>query len=381
MKRTSLMTATASLPVMSLVSRPCVTRAVLRLVVVVFSLLATGFTIWPSIHAATDPPPASGTDLRDGDLVIVRGTPHLFLVRDGTVHWLADTRVAADQQIVWERQVHVEPAQVLLWDQQGMLGDPLLSFPLVREEPAPPGQTCCPVYVVRQEVDDPQPRLYWVRDLLDLEVLGITSQNYGSFVVDSATFRDRFGLDPALLERTEFRGIGAGSLTAWPPRVGADVSFATPARWQVYGSGPDFQLPGQSLVTSLYRTDGGLAFLWITALREADYPGETAEGVLRMTLAADAKTARSLNSADLGWPLTATDLAARARPLALGGGSGAVVEYRWDGLDGSQIFQRVAAVKRGNVLWTVQYWTLTARDFATFLPDVESILASMSFSY
>ena len=157
------------------------------------------------------------SDYQHGDLVAVSGSPHLYLVSSGSVCWLADTRAAAQQAINWGRRHEVAVDQLESWRSSGVLGDPFLSFPLVRQEPPPAGMTCCPMYLAKQETEEPQPRLLWIKNLRDVELFGITTQNYGRFVVEAPQFQDQHGHDVNALVRADLEPLTTALAAVAPP--------------------------------------------------------------------------------------------------------------------------------------------------------------------
>lgn len=220
----------------------------------------------------------------DGDLVAISGTPHLYLVNDGKLRWLADTRAAAQLTINWVWRHEVTAAQLDTWRTTGLLGDPLLSFPLVRQDPPPPGVACCPIYLVKQESDDAQPMLFRINSRRDIELFGITTQNYQQLVVEALQFQEQYGYavsdlaqadlapltpapaatpTPEIATATEVPLASATpipnkrvSLTL-PPNyavaaTGIHISLTLPPRWRELTSAPKWRLSGQRLVTSFY---------------------------------------------------------------------------------------------------------------------------------
>ena len=155
----------------------------------------------------------------------------------------------------------------------GLLGDPYLSFPLVRADPPPAGVACCPIYLVKQDTDQPQPTLFWIKSLSDVELFGITGQNYEQFVVGVPQFQEQYDYVVSDLPRADLAPLppttpvvtsppvaGAsdeGHLGSFPPYPYVHLGFTLPPGWTMFTGAPSWRLSGQTLVTSLYPTAPG----------------------------------------------------------------------------------------------------------------------------
>ena len=85
-------------------------------------------------------------------------------------------------------------------------GDPFLSAGLVKIGD--------PIYLAKWETTDATPRLLHVQSIADVEVFGISAQNYGSFVLDRPDWEHRYGFAIAKRQHGERKSAVAAS-----PRV------------------------------------------------------------------------------------------------------------------------------------------------------------------
>jgi hypothetical protein len=56
---------------------------------------------------------------------------------------------------------------------------------------------------VKWETGWPQPKLLHIQTMADLELCGITADNYGKFVLDKAQWEEKYGISAETLERAE----------------------------------------------------------------------------------------------------------------------------------------------------------------------------------
>ena len=126
-----------------------------------------------------------------GAVVALQGTPHLWIADEqGGLHWAGDTRALAGRHVRWDNRIEVTLAQL-----QGLhRGDPWLSAGLLKAGD--------PIYLVKWETEWPQPRLLHIQSIADVELFGINGSNYGNFVLDLATWEQRFDLSAAGLQRS-----------------------------------------------------------------------------------------------------------------------------------------------------------------------------------
>ena len=131
-------------------------------------------------------PPA----LSPGTVVALQGTPHLWIAGDqGHLHWGGDTRALTGKHIAWSQRIAVTITQLRAL----ALGDPWLSTGLLKDGD--------PIYLVKWETEWPLPKLYHIQSIADVELFGINASNYGRYVLDKATWEQRYGLDADTLER------------------------------------------------------------------------------------------------------------------------------------------------------------------------------------
>ena len=165
-----------------------------------------------------------------GAVVALQGTPHLWIADEqGGLHWAGDTRALAGRHVRWDNRIEVTLAQL-----QGLhRGDPWLSAGLLKDGD--------PIYLVKWETEWPQPRLLHIQSIADVELFGINGSNYGNFVLDLATWEQRFGLSAAGLPRATLPAA-----TAPPTPTATPVPTATSE-------------PGTSLVIRYSGLDWGRA--------------------------------------------------------------------------------------------------------------------------
>ncbi|MAG37656.1 MAG: hypothetical protein CL878_15585 [Dehalococcoidia bacterium] len=356
-----------------------------------------------SLTAAT---PALPDGYQEGDLVAFSGTPHLYVVSGGYIRWLADTRAAAQQAINWGQRHDVTISQLETWQATGLLGDPFLSFPLVREDPPPAGVACCPMHLVKQETDDPQPRLFWIKNLRDVELFGITTQNYGQFVAEVPQFRAQHGHEVSALARADLEPLttttatsvvsaaaaaptpaavadaaDVGHLGSFPPKPHEHLGFTLPPGWETFTGARAWRLSGQTLVTSLYPRNI-TAILWVTALPGGDYPNETPKGMIRKALEIDKSYWQYTHLApDRDWPLTTDEILAATEDLTIAGVPATSAEYQTRTRTGGQTNWRLIALRRGNVFWLFEVQAIDQGTIRGYQSDLDKFFASVSFNY
>ena len=125
-----------------------------------------------------------------GAVIALQGTPHLWIADEqGVLHWAGDTRALAGKHVRWDNRIEVTLAQL-----QGLhRGDPWLSAGLLKDGD--------PIYLVKWETEWPQPRLFHIQSIADVELFGINGTNYDNFALDRATWEQRFGISAAGLPR------------------------------------------------------------------------------------------------------------------------------------------------------------------------------------
>ncbi len=145
-----------------------------------------------------------------GSVVQLVGTPHLFIVDDqGVLHWGGDTRALAGRTIDWSDECELGLATL----QQTRRGDPWLSsgLPQVGE----------PIYLSKWEDTDPSPTLLHIQSIADLELFGINAANYGNFVLQRATYEQRYGFPVGTLRVGPLASTAA---FAWSTQQQADYA-------------------------------------------------------------------------------------------------------------------------------------------------------------
>lgn len=175
-------------------------------VLTLFACLATVF-LAPSAYAL--PPQQSYTP---GDVVALRGTPHLWIAGDdGALHWAGDTRALANRPVNWSSRRELSLDEL----RAQRRGDPYLSAGLLKEGD--------PIYLVKWESDQSAPTLLQIQSIPDVELFGINGSNYGAFVLDRNAWQGRFGLNFDALTR------GTLAPAVAPPATPTPAVTATPA--------------------------------------------------------------------------------------------------------------------------------------------------------
>ena len=129
--------------------------------------------------------------LTPGSVIGLSGTPHLWIVdEEGRVHWAGDTRALEGHIVLWEQRRDVGTDELRRFP----IGDPWLSTGLLKDGD--------PIYLVKWESTSPQPELFHIQSLADVELFGINGTNYGLFVLDLQSWSERFKLDPKTLTRS-----------------------------------------------------------------------------------------------------------------------------------------------------------------------------------
>ena len=152
-----------------------------------------------------------------GAVVALEGTPHLWIADDqGVLHWGGDTRALANRHINWSARTEVSLAGLRALPK----GDPWLSAGLLKQGD--------PIYLVKWETEWPQPRLFHIQSIADVEIFGINETNYGRFVLDVPTWEARYGISVASLQRAELPAAVPGAGTT-PTTSTTPSTPATPA--------------------------------------------------------------------------------------------------------------------------------------------------------
>ena len=147
------------------------------------ALVVTGVLIGALVPALTV---QAQSAFPPGAVVALQGTPHLWIADEqGVLHWAGDTRALAGKHVLWSNRTEVTLAQL-----QGLnRGDPWLSAGLLKDGD--------PIYLVKWETEWAQPTLLHIQSIADVELFGINGSNYGNFVLNVATWEQRFGLSTA----------------------------------------------------------------------------------------------------------------------------------------------------------------------------------------
>lgn len=162
--------------------------------------------------------------LAPGTVVALQGTLHLWIAgEDGLLHWAGDTRALAGRTINWASRFSLTLEQLRAQPR----GDPWLSAGLLKDGD--------PIYLVKWETDWPQPKLLHIQSIQDVELFGITAANYGRFVLDRATWEQRYGfrVDGLVREELPPATMGLEWFRQTPFQVEGQTFYWVPAwQWQ-----------------------------------------------------------------------------------------------------------------------------------------------------
>ena len=150
--------------------------------------LAAGLSLSLSLAAMTAATPVLAEPAAQvpiaGAVVGLAGTPHLWVADAlGTLHWAGDTRALAGKNVQWGNRSEVNLAQL-----QGMRrGDPWLTAGLLKSGD--------PIYFVKWESNQAAPQMLHIQSILDVELFGINSANYGMMVLDEIAWERAYPFD------------------------------------------------------------------------------------------------------------------------------------------------------------------------------------------
>jgi hypothetical protein len=145
-------------------------------------------------HALPAGAASSGASVTPGEVISLQGTDHLWVVdAQGVAHLAADASALNGKQVDFA----VRQDETLDQIEATPRGAPWLTADMVQFG----GQ----VYVPTFTVPGGPPLLLHVQSPQDLAVLGVDNDNFGQFVLDPATWQQRYGIDPTKLETDEFR--------------------------------------------------------------------------------------------------------------------------------------------------------------------------------
>jgi hypothetical protein len=161
------------------------TRVRLAVLAIAVLLGLFGVTQTPAFVAAL-----AQCNYAPGSVVQLVNTPHLFINDDVGVnlHWGGDTRALQGKTIQWSNTCNLGLPAL----EATTRGDPWLSagLPQVGEV----------IYQAKWETEEPQPTLLRIRTIDDVELFGIQSANYLTFVLDQATWQSRYGFQMGNLQ-------------------------------------------------------------------------------------------------------------------------------------------------------------------------------------
>ena len=149
-----------------------------------------------------EPSSVTTTQFSHGAVVMLRGTPHLWIADEqGVLHWGGDTRGLSGHYVAWGNRTEVSVSEL----QALTRGDPWLSAGLLKDGD--------PIYLVKWESHEAVPRLLHIQSIADVELFGINSSNYGRYVQSKSTWESRYGINAGSLQRLP---LEAAASTAAP---------------------------------------------------------------------------------------------------------------------------------------------------------------------
>jgi hypothetical protein len=144
----------------------------------------------PTVPTST---PAPVRTLVSGAVARVDGLPYIWVADDGGVlHWVGDTRALLNLTPNWAEMRDLTREQLVELARTKRIGAPALSAGLVKLGDA--------IYLVRWEVDQTSPTLMRIAEAVDLDVFGVSGENYG-VVMDGSAWQERFGVPPDSLTK------------------------------------------------------------------------------------------------------------------------------------------------------------------------------------
>src|SRR5205807_5933880 len=109
-----------------------------------------------------------------GMVAALNGSPHLWVLEGGELHWAGDTRALTSRTLRWDSRCSAD----LAFFRQAVMGDPWLSTGLVKIGD--------PIYLAKWETGEAAPTLLHIQSIADVKLFGISSANYGRFVFERA---------------------------------------------------------------------------------------------------------------------------------------------------------------------------------------------------
>lgn len=152
--------------------------------------------------------------LTDGTVLQLDGTPHLWVYADRALHWAGDTRALQGHIVEWGTRRTVTVFQLKSFT----IGDPWLSTGLVKVGD--------PIYLPKWETDQSSPELLHIQNISDVELFGITSNNYGKMIFDQRTWESQTGVMLNNLTRSSLPSAVKPSV---PPTAVPTAAPVTPA--------------------------------------------------------------------------------------------------------------------------------------------------------
>src|SRR5687768_7593092 len=162
------------------------------LLIRVIIALAAAWSAWIAVPTtASASGPAALIGAADGAVVQLAGTPHLWVAKGGSLHWVGDTNALLGKTVRWHDRWSVSLDEL----RAARIGEPWLTAGLVKE-----GDT---IYLAKWEVGWPAPKLLRLGSLDDVRLFGINAETYGRTVMDRETWEFLYGHRIAALPKGE----------------------------------------------------------------------------------------------------------------------------------------------------------------------------------
>lgn len=148
---------------------------------------------------------ADSPGVSPGAVVVLRGTAHIWVADDDSVlHWVGDTRAFSGKRVDWDAKREVTRDEIT----QYRRGGPWLSSGLLKLGD--------PIYLVKWETSEASPTLLHIQSLADVELFGISGDNWGTLVYDQALWERRFGIGAAKLAKGVLAPVTSPPVTPNP---------------------------------------------------------------------------------------------------------------------------------------------------------------------
>ena len=130
-----------------------------------------------------------------GTVVALQDTSYLWIADEqGVLHWGGDSRALEGKYIDWDSRLEVSLDQLTAFER----GDPWLSAGLLKDGD--------PIYLVKWETDWAEPQLIHIQSWSDVELFGITADNYSNFSQERSAWEAAYGFTVSDLQVSTLTG-------------------------------------------------------------------------------------------------------------------------------------------------------------------------------